>query len=310
MFGKSLHQQEYKVLRKGLEVGLSKQQVSNLFNSQEALGNISPLTAIEKFSGARNGKILADFYDDCQDIPDPSALDPMQKNLLVLDDCFLGKQNKVETYYTRGRHKNCDTIYFAQNYFRLPRHTIRENSNFIILFPQDVKNLTHNFITIDLTNEWKVPPEFQPFLFSYWYYIKHTDQSSWKNLEIRSLHQNYYHTKWCCTRKLPKSGMLNVIQTKWTVKNELYTFISTICSPYGRVQITYVLFQSPTRSMAAHLESYLLHMYYTSQLDNLYNDREIDQLKLYWITWQRDHAQNKISGDSRISILKAMQCKL
>ena len=49
---------------------MSKQRISNLFNSQEALGNISPLTAIEKFSGARNGKIRADFYNDCQDIPD------------------------------------------------------------------------------------------------------------------------------------------------------------------------------------------------------------------------------------------------
>ena len=143
MFGKSLHQQEDKVLRKGLDAGLSKQQVSNLFNSQVALGKISPLTAIEMFSGVRNGKIKADFYDDCQDIPDPPALDPAQKNLLMLDSCFLGKQNKAEAYYTRGRHNNCDTIYIAQNYFRLPRHTIRENSNFIIQFPQDVKNLTH-----------------------------------------------------------------------------------------------------------------------------------------------------------------------
>ena len=57
MFGKSLHQQEYKVLRKGLDAGLSKQQVSNLFNSQKAFGNISPLTAIEKFRRVRNGKI-------------------------------------------------------------------------------------------------------------------------------------------------------------------------------------------------------------------------------------------------------------
>ena len=124
VFGKSLHQQEYKVLRKGLEAGLSKQQVSNMFNSQEALGNISPLTVIEEFSVVRNGKIRADFYGDCQDIPDPSALDPMQKNLLLLDDCFLGKQNKAEAYYTRGRHNNYDSIYIAQNYFRLPRHTI------------------------------------------------------------------------------------------------------------------------------------------------------------------------------------------
>ena len=143
MFGKGLHQQEYKILRNGLDAGLSKQQISNLFNSQEAFGNISPLTATEKFCGVRNGKVRADFYDDCQDIPDPSALDPTQKNLLMLDDCFQGKQNKAEAQYTRGRHNNCDTIYIAQNYLRLPRHTVRENSNFLILFPEDVKNLTH-----------------------------------------------------------------------------------------------------------------------------------------------------------------------
>ena len=58
VFGKSIHQREHKVLRKGLEAGLSKQQISSVFNCQEALGNISPPIAIEKFSGARNGKIL------------------------------------------------------------------------------------------------------------------------------------------------------------------------------------------------------------------------------------------------------------
>ena len=90
------------------------------------------------------------------------------------------KQNKAEAYYTRGRHNNCDTFYISQNYFRLPRHTIPENANFIILFPQDSKNIAHihadhcsndmeigefkrlchgvweaaphNFVTIDLTS--------------------------------------------------------------------------------------------------------------------------------------------------------------
>ena len=73
VFWKGLYQQEYKDLRKGLEAGLSKQQISNVFHSQEALGNISPLIAIGKYSGVRNGEIRADFYDDCQNSPDPSA---------------------------------------------------------------------------------------------------------------------------------------------------------------------------------------------------------------------------------------------
>ena len=62
---------------------------------------------------------------------------------ICLDDCCLEPQNKAEAYYTRGRHNNCDTFYISQNYFRLPRQTIRENTNFIILFPQDAKNLMH-----------------------------------------------------------------------------------------------------------------------------------------------------------------------
>ena len=115
--------------RKGFEAGLSKQQISNVFANQGALHatNESPLTAIDTLGGACSGKIKADFYDDFQDIPDPSTLDPMQKNLMPLDDCFLGKQNKAEAYYTGGRHNNCDTVYLAQNYFSLPRHTVREN---------------------------------------------------------------------------------------------------------------------------------------------------------------------------------------
>ena len=92
------------MLQKGFEAGLSKQQISDVFANEEALrvANISPLAAIDTFSGARNGKIKADFSDDCQNIPDTSALNPMQKNLLLLDDCFLGKQNEAEAYYTRG----------------------------------------------------------------------------------------------------------------------------------------------------------------------------------------------------------------
>ena len=49
---------------------------------------------------------------------------------------------------------------------------------------------------------------------------------------------------------------------------------------YRERNFTNVLFQSPTQSFATHLERYLLHVYYTSQLDND-DDKEIDQLELY-----------------------------
>ena len=89
-------------------------------------------------------------------IPDPSELDVIDKKFLILDDCFLGPQNKAEAYYTRGRHNNCDTFYISQNYIRLPRQTIRGDTNFIILFPQDAKNLMHIYLLEILTKERKM----------------------------------------------------------------------------------------------------------------------------------------------------------
>ena len=62
---------------------------------------------------------------------------------MVFDDLLLERQNKCEAYYTRGRHSNVDCFYLAQNYFKLPRQTIRENANFICLFRQDLKNVNH-----------------------------------------------------------------------------------------------------------------------------------------------------------------------
>ena len=179
IFGKSLHQKEYVILRKGLEAGLSKEQLANLFHNQESIS--SPTQLIEDYisnGGEAKGGITAEFYDDCKLIPDPNSLNDQDKNLMIFDDCILERQNKCQSFYTRGRHSNCDCFYISQNYFKLDRQTIRENSNLIILFPQNPKSLQHihadhcselsfqefknfcnlvwskpyNFVTLDLTN--------------------------------------------------------------------------------------------------------------------------------------------------------------
>ena len=127
VFGLSLHQTEYQVLKKGFEMGLSKEQITNLFANQETVKGkkLTPIDVLNEYSGMRKGKIKAEFFSDCASIPDPAELDKNVKNLLILDDCILGKQSKAEAYYTRGRHNNCDTFYISQNYFLLPRQTIR-----------------------------------------------------------------------------------------------------------------------------------------------------------------------------------------
>ena len=145
VFGKSLHQKEYQIIKSGFDHGFSKEQIANVFNNQVPLleAGIDPFQAIEQYDGPKEDNITAHFFDDCDMIPDPSELDPRVKHLMVFDDCFLGKQSKSEAYYTRGRHNNCDTIFLSQNYFRLPRQTIRENCNLLMLFQQDAKNINH-----------------------------------------------------------------------------------------------------------------------------------------------------------------------
>ena len=69
--------------------------------------------------------------------------------------CYL-KKNTCESYYVRGRNSNVDCFYLAQNYFKLPSQTIRENANFICLLPQDLKNLNHifdDYVESDMTKE-------------------------------------------------------------------------------------------------------------------------------------------------------------
>ena len=99
---------------------------------------------------------MINFYPSAEDVPDPRELISEKNNLMVFYDLLLEKQNTCEYCYARGRHSNVDCFYLAQNYFKLPRQTIRENANFICLFPQALKNLNHIFddhVASDMTKE-------------------------------------------------------------------------------------------------------------------------------------------------------------
>ena len=110
--------------------------------------------------------VKCNFYETASDMPDPRDLNPEDKNLMILDDLLLERQNKCQCYYIRGRHSNVDCFYLSQNYFKLHRHTIRENANFICLFPQDLKNINHIYsdhVGDDMTKE-----EFRKFCCECW----------------------------------------------------------------------------------------------------------------------------------------------
>jgi len=81
------------------------------------------------------------FFDKSEDVPDPSSLDKTKNNLMIFDDLMLENTAMCEKYYTRGRHANCDCFFLSQNFIEIPKHSIRDNFNFLIMFPQDEVNL-------------------------------------------------------------------------------------------------------------------------------------------------------------------------
>ena len=147
VFGKSLFQPEYKILKKAFEEKLLKEAIIKLFDHQNEIVklNISPACVVEELAKTfdKKSEIDCKFFENSGEVPDPRELSSENKNLMIFDDLQLEKQNKCETYYVRGRHSNVDCFYLAQNYFKLPRQTIRENANLICLFPQDSKNINH-----------------------------------------------------------------------------------------------------------------------------------------------------------------------
>lgn len=80
-------------------------------------------------------------YQNCDDVIAPSDAKP--NSVVIFDDCITDKQRFIEEYFSSGRHFQLDTIYLAQCYTRVPKHLIRDNVNFLIIFPQDLLNLKH-----------------------------------------------------------------------------------------------------------------------------------------------------------------------
>ena len=146
-FGKSLFQPEYRILKKAFEEELLKEYILRLFNMREEIqsSQIPPSLLLQEWAKSIKNKsnIKCIFFETASDVPDPRDLNSEDKNLMIFDDLLLERQNKCESYYIRGRHSNVDCFYLSQNYFKLPRQTIRENANFICLFPQDLKNINH-----------------------------------------------------------------------------------------------------------------------------------------------------------------------
>ena len=71
-------------------------------------------------------------------------LNEYENGIIVFED-ILGSSNSrfIDQFFIRERHNNLDIFYLSQSYFDLPKRTIRNNNNKIILFNQTLKDIEH-----------------------------------------------------------------------------------------------------------------------------------------------------------------------
>ena len=65
-------------------------------------------------------------------------------------------QSVAESYFTKGRHNTCQSIYISQAFFRVPKAAVRDNSNLLILFKlndRDVSEIHRQVASSDMDLE-------------------------------------------------------------------------------------------------------------------------------------------------------------
>lgn len=80
-------------------------------------------------------------YEEGKDIIPPQKA--RVNSVILFDDIICEPQSVIRDYFCFGRHRNIDCLYLSQTYSAIPKHLIRDNANFLIIFKQDETNLKH-----------------------------------------------------------------------------------------------------------------------------------------------------------------------
>ena len=93
IFGKSLFQPEYHILKKAFAEKLPKEVIIRFFENQNEITDlgISPISTVEEMAKAMRDKsdVECNFYQSAEDVPDPRELSSEKRNLMVFDDLLL-----------------------------------------------------------------------------------------------------------------------------------------------------------------------------------------------------------------------------
>ena len=103
------------------------------------------LKVLEKIGNQRPIHIITRSPNQYPNFKTTNEIKPINKykgSVVIFDD-MLGAKNssQIDEFFTRGRHEDIDVYYINQSYFALPRQSIRNNSDRLILFKQTLRDV-------------------------------------------------------------------------------------------------------------------------------------------------------------------------
>ena len=110
------------------------------------------LKVLEKIGNQRPIHIITRSPNQYPYYKTSNEIKPIKKykgSVVVFDD-MLGARNssQIDEFFTRGRHEDLDVYYISQSYFALPRQSIRNNSDRLILFKQTIRDVQSMYYDI------------------------------------------------------------------------------------------------------------------------------------------------------------------
>ena len=110
------------------------------------------LKVLEKIDNKRPIHIITRSPNQYPNYKTSTDIKPINNNKgsIVIFDDMLGAKNssQIDEFFTRGRHEDLDVYYISQSYFALPRQSVRNNSDRLILFKQTLRNVQSMYYDI------------------------------------------------------------------------------------------------------------------------------------------------------------------
>ena len=157
IYSPSLHQGLYQRLIKCFNNYIPIHIISNILNEEDI-----DIVIEEKINNKdfEKSNIEIATFNNIEELKNPQEYE--NNSIVILDDLNEKEINndRIQAMFKRGRHNNLSIFIISQDYYELPKRTIRANGNIFHLFKAnnylDVRNIYQDKASMDMTlNEFK-----------------------------------------------------------------------------------------------------------------------------------------------------------